>query len=686
MELFKDVRINVESVKSGASFIVHTILKKFMSDDADKLAKLFIQKYDKLLMQYAEEDITDYLKLRRLIVVFKPALASVLEPGEVFDLICDAVSINFNSMLASAKRQIKGEVKVIENRKPILPGSDPSVDLMFFCTECKEKFEIPADLKTQLLDSSDGIELPKHHEKEMIIIIIKAKPEVSIAESGKELKSDLDESQFSADHVMGNTYSSDSNVDYLEVLSVGIDIGSSTSHLVFSKLTLKREQGFFNMSNRFIPISRKVIYEGNIIFTPLLDRNTIDIDAIIKFIHDEFKKARIDPSSVDTGAVIVTGEASKKQNAAEIVNKIATEAGKFVSATAGPNFEAFLSAKGSGAIGLSQNPPRTILNVDVGGGSSKLSIISKGKVLSTAAISVGARLLGINKKFKIWKIDDPCRFVLEELGFSYQVGDIISEAEVKIIAKRFAEILIEVMRGSAKSDLSKRLMITEDLEFFTSIAEYSFSGGVSELIYGSKSEFDDIGKYLAEAITTQMKELNMKIIESMNKIRATVIGAGAYSLSISGSTCFVSNNIKLPLLNIPVLPVNVSFRNFSREIVKTEIQKTFKNFDFIEGEDLVALYFIRPVMSSSEKIIEFAKAIEEALPNSIAKKKKMILLFEMDGARIIGTTFRNHTAIQDSLICLDELTLEAGDWIDIGAPLHDGDTYPVTVKSLVFKR
>ncbi|MFX1284320.1 MAG: ethanolamine ammonia-lyase reactivating factor EutA [Promethearchaeota archaeon] len=685
MELYKDVKIHVDSVKSGACFIVYTILKKFMPEEADELAELFNRKYDKQLMKYTEEDITDYLKLRRLIVTFKPVLASVLEPGEVFNITCEAVSMNFNAMLASARRQITGEVNVVETRSPLLPGHDPSIDIMFICTECKEKFDIPADLKAQLLDSSDGIELPKHHDTEMQIIIVKVEPESSSRESESKIKSDLDEIQFSAEHVMGNTYSDDSNAEYLEVLSVGIDIGSSTSHLVFSKITLKREQGFLNMSNRFIPISRKVIYEGNIIFTPLLDRNTIEIDAVIKFIHKEFKNANIDPSLVDTGAVIVTGEASKKQNAAEIVNKISTETGKFVSATAGPNFEAFLGAKGSGVIGLSQSPPRTILNADVGGGSSKLSIISKGRILSTAAISVGARLLGIDKEFKIWRIDEPCHIVMEELGLNYRVGDIISKAEVKFVAKKFAEILMEVMKGPAKSDVAKRLMITEDLEFSIPITEYSFTGGVSELIYGSEGEFDDIGKYLAEEITIQMKDLNLKIIEPVNKIRATVIGAGAFSLNVSGSTCFVSENITLPLLNVPVLPVNVTFRNFTCEIIIKEIQNSFKNFDFIEGEDLVALYFIRPVMSSGEKIIEFTKAIEEALPNSVVKKKKIILLFKMDGARIIGTTFRRETSIQDNLICLDELTLEAGDWIDIGAPLRSGDTYPVTVKSLVFK-
>jgi len=273
---------------------------------------------------------------------------------------------------------------------------------------------------------------------------------------------------------------------------------------------------------------------------------------------------------------------------------------------------------------------------------------------------------------------------MQELNMNYQLGDIISEEDVKTIAKKYAEALFEVMRGPAKNNITKKLMITDNLDFSIPINEYSFCGGVAEMIYGGDNEYDDIGKYLAEEIIILMTDLNLPIVEPENKIRATVIGAGAFSHSVSGSTCFVDKNIKFPLLNIPVIPVNVTYVNFSTKKVEEEINGAYKNFDFEKGKDLVALYFTIPI-SNYKLLLIFAKSIEKALPNSVTNKKKIILLFEMDIAKIQSTTIRRETSIQKNLFCLDELFLEAGDWIDIGAPLHEGQVYPVTIKSLVFK-
>jgi len=685
MTSYAEVQLDIESVKSGISGIVSKFFEKSINKDTAQLKDSFISKYNSILEKYKEEDTNDYLKLRRLITEFKPALSSVLQLGEEFDGLCESVIPFFNVMLDSAKQQIMGESSRSKTKGPVMPGSDQSTDIRYYCTVCKQKFDIPQKMKTQLLNSVENVVIPEHHGKEMKIMIVRLNHTATPQEDNNVVESKLDESEFSAAILMGHFNSLEYNVEYLKVLSVGIDVGSSTSHLVFSRITLKREQSFFNPSNRFLPINRELIYEGRIIFTPLSNSNTIDIESVVNFIQEEYKKANIATNMVDTGAVIVTGEAARKQNAAEIVNRISSETGKFVSATAGPNFEALLGAMGSGVVKQSQTTQRTIMNVDVGGGSCKLSIISKGYIHSTAAIRVGGRLLGIDKKFKIWRIDEPSHFLMQELNLNYKLWDIISEKDVRIFAKKYAEILLEVMRGPAKSNIAKKLILTDNLDFTVPIDEYSFSGGVAEMIYGSTKEYDDIGKYLAQEIRNLMNNLNLPIVEPDNKIRATVIGAGAFSLSISGSTCFVDENIKLPVFNVPVIPVNVTYENFSAKKVEEEVNRAFKNFDFEEGKDLVALYFTRPILSSSERLLIFAKALETALSNSAVNKKMIILLFGMDIAKILATTIRRETSIKNNLICLDELILKAGDWIDIGEPLRDGEVYPVTVKSLIFK-
>ena len=167
---------------------------------------------------------------------------------------------------------------------------------------------------------------------------------------------------------------------------------------------------------------------------------------------------------------------------------------------------------------------------------------------------------------------------------------------------------------------------------------------------------------------------------------ATVIGAGSFSLSVSGSTCYFDKSILFPLENIPVINVNIRKESYSPEKLLKEMGNAFRRFDMKEGEDLVALYFKDPIYRNNFYLTDFAKAIEEALPNSIANNKMVILIFDQDMGGSLGIALRRDTALQTNLICMDELELEEGDWIDIGAPLYSGQAFPVTVKSLVFNK
>jgi ethanolamine utilization protein EutA len=451
---------------------------------------------------------------------------------------------------------------------------------------------------------------------------------------------------------------------------------------------MKRETSLFNMTNRFNLVNREILYEGSIIFTPQIDRYNIDVDAVVEFCEEEYEKAGMIPEMIETGAVIVTGETAKKQNAAEIVERLSSKSGKFVSAAAGPNLESLLSAMGSGIVNYSHETQRTILHVDIGGGTSNLAIASNGQIISTACINVGGRLLGIDKDFKIWRIDGPSQFLMNEFGMSYKIGDTISKEDAITIAREYAKALFEVMRGPAKSVVSKELMMTGELDFSLPIDCISFSGGVAEMIYGDEKTYDDIGNILADEIKKLVDDQGLIIIEPENKIRATVIGAGAFSLSVSGSTTFFDENIILPVTDIPVLPINLGTKDFSSERVVDEVRKAYTTFDMVEGEDVVALYFKDRIVSTKYDgdlwLKPFAKTIEKALSNSIANKTLIILVFSYDVAKRLGLTIRDETSIKENIIVLDEMQLEAGDWIDIGTPLKSTESFPVTVKSLVF--
>jgi ethanolamine utilization protein EutA len=471
-------------------------------------------------------------------------------------------------------------------------------------------------------------------------------------------------------------------INEIEILSVGVDVGSSTSHLVFSNLLLKRDQG--SVTRRFNIQERNIIYEGRIIQTPLLDDKTIDIKKLTGFFKEEYERAGIDPADIQTGAVIVTGESARKKNARQIAEALSSDAGKFVAATAGPNFESLIAAMGSGAAARSKNENKTILSCDIGGGTSNIAISRNGETLSTSCISVGGRLLGVDSKRKIWRMDEPAKTVMADLGLKHQVGDRISKADIERIAGKFADVLFEVMTGPATSPLARQLMLTSDLNFPGRIDEYSFSGGVAELMYGGLNNFDDIGHFLADKIKLSALELSVPVIELPNKIRATVIGAGAYSLSISGCSGFRDDKVSFPIRNVPVMRVDVDQSQLSTEHVISQINTSFQRFDLEEGDEIIALYFKDPVRVSYPQMELFAKSIEAALANTIKNDLPVILIFETDIACSVGNVIRRETQVKTNLLSLDELKLKEGDWIDIGEPLVGDQVFPVTVKSLVF--
>ncbi len=692
-ERISNIEIIMESQTNTLEFLLKFILEKKGHQDSEELGNKFMQEHAKLIKTYEKEDLTELSRYYRHIMMVKPALNTILKPGMEYDELCDALVSHFNITLDRIRKQVNDKNAKKKRSGPILPGSNKSFELRYFCSVCNDSFEIPPEMKEKIDNSDEKVELPKHHDKEMVIKIVKIEEEKNHEEEFEEIKI------HPAELLMGHLDSAEADAEYLNILSVGIDIGSSTSHLIFSRLTLKRETSFFNMSNRFILVNREILYEGNIIFTPLIDKFNIDIEKVIEFCEKEYGRAEITPEMVDTGAVIVTGETAKKENAAEIVKRLSSESGKFVSASAGPNFESMLGIMGSGTVEQSKRLQKNLMNVDVGGGTSNIAIASKGDVLSTSCINVGGRLLGIDKDFKIWRIDEPTKWIMKELSMNYTIGDIIPEEDVLKITKEYAQALFEVIRGPATGKIAKLLMMTDDIEILVPLDGYSFSGGVAEMIYdrGVDKEIDenlnpynDIGLYLAKEIKYLIENYDLPLVEPENKIRATVIGAGAFSLSVSGSTCYYDEAINLPLENVPVVPINIDSKDLYDESkfneFKDRIAVALKNFSLVEGEDVFALYFKDILIGSN--IVPLAKIVELALPNSIENNKKIIVILRGDGGKILGLTIKKETSIKGNLFCLDELELEAGDWIDIGAPFQTENrkAFPVTIKSLVFNQ
>ena len=682
---YQKISLDIEQNKKNLLFTIDKLIENLFPTNFNQLKKKFRLVYETRIEFHQKEDITDYLKLRRLITEFKPSLEFILDPGPECGQIIDWMSSTFEVLLGGAKRQLTGELK----RSSIGGLSKPGIK--YFCKICNEFFDIPKDEEEKILNSDEKVPLPKHHEQEMCIKIENVEHiETNIP------KVQINETDFSVNHLIQFKPGLESSIspDFIKVTSVGIDIGSSTSHLIFSELILKREVGFFNMTGRYLLISRKVLYESQIINTPLLDETTIDVEAVISFIEQEYKKAGISKEEVDTGAVIITGETAKKKNAEEIVKRISSETGKFVSATAGPNYESVLGIMGSGILEKSQVDQKVYVNIDLGGGTSNLAVGFKGNITSTSCINVGGRLLGIDKDLTIWRIEQPTYKLMEILGLSYSIGEKILLEDANKIVQTYASALLEVMQGPALSEVAKLLMMTPDIEFTEKIDAYSFSGGVAEFIYAKNLphlfEYRDIGVLLAQEIKKQIEKKELIIIEPENKIRATVIGAGAFSLSVSGTTCYVDPSVSLPITNIPVVPVNVTKETFSIEHTEKAIIKALKSFDIDQLKDQVALYFDEPIYHVSGYLGELARGIELGLQERIVKETDVslpvILIFKTDLAKMLSLYIKKETRLPKKIILLDEIQLAQGDWIDIGEALAKRNVFPVTVKSLVFKK
>ncbi|MCK4897014.1 MAG: ethanolamine ammonia-lyase reactivating factor EutA, partial [Candidatus Heimdallarchaeota archaeon] len=296
----------------------------------------------------------------------------------------------------------------------------------------------------------------------------------------------------------------------LNLVSAGIDVGTTTSHLIFSKLKL--EKIYTPRGVKFEVTKREILYKGNILLTPLVDGQTIDYLKLVVFIKSEYEHANMSIDDIDTGAVIITGESAKKENAEDLVKALAYKAGKFVCAAAGPNFESVIAAMGSGAAQYSKETKKTVMNIDIGGGTSNIAIVKNGEIIDAACVNVGGRLLAFDTEDKIVRIEDPIRNLEDKIGIKFEYGDHITIDQKRKMARILAESLFETLDRNLQTQIAKNLLMTNPLEYEGTIDELMFSGGVAEYIYKQTEEyFGDLGKFLGEEIIDIIKEKNIRV-------------------------------------------------------------------------------------------------------------------------------------------------------------------------------
>ena len=338
------------------------------------------------------------------------------------------------------------------------------------------------------------------------------------------------------------------SADNVELTTVGLDVGSSTTHLMFARVHLQRLST--SLSSRFVVAGREILWRSPIHLTPYRADFTIDAERLAGITRAAYGAAGLARDDVDSGAVILTGEALKRHNAGEIAALFAEESGKFVCATAGHHLEAALAAQGAGAVALSRQKAKTILNVDIGGGTTKFALVAGGEVLATAAVAVGGRLAVVGDDGELERIETPLKTLADRLEIPLRVD------QRGRLAREMARILIALIRQEPARGVARELLLTEPLPATPKPEAITFSGGVAEYLFGRETRnYGDLGPDLAQAITHGLGHgaVPLPVWDPGQGIRATVIGAAQFTVQVSGNTILISDPARLPLRNIPVL-------------------------------------------------------------------------------------------------------------------------------------
>jgi ethanolamine utilization protein EutA len=469
--------------------------------------------------------------------------------------------------------------------------------------------------------------------------------------------------------------------DEIVVLSVGVDIGSSTSHLVFSRIVLER------LDSRYVVSTREAFYQSDILLTPYAAEEEIDAAALGAFIDRQYRDANVDPDEIDTGALILTGVAVRRRNARRIGELFARQAGKMVAVSAGDSLETVMAAHGAGAVARSIRDRATVMNVDVGGGTSKIAVCADGRVTDVTALDVGARLICLDGGGRIVRVEEAGRRFGAEIGVALEPGAPLGAEAARAMAARMAERLFEAMEGASPTAAGSGLLRLDPLSSRAAIDLVTFSGGVSEYIYGREAaSYGDLGVLLAQEIRARAERWGPKLDRANEGIRATVIGASQYTTQVSGSTIYVSPLEALPLRNVPVIAPAFALDadEIDSAVVADAIKAMLKRLDLGEAETPVAVFVPWRGSATFQRLDAFCQGVVDGLAVVLADGHPLVLAGDGDVGGLMGIHLREEMQIENAIISVDGLDLKEFDYIDIGTMLPNSGAVPVVIKSLIF--
>jgi len=474
--------------------------------------------------------------------------------------------------------------------------------------------------------------------------------------------------------------------DNVSLMTVGMDIGSSGTQVIFSRVNLRRLAE--DLTSRYYVVSRETLYQSPVALTPYQSDERIDDAKLGAIIDDAYEAAGLHPDKIDTGVVILTGEALRRENAQGIAAILSEQGGEFVTATAGHHMESMLAAYGSGAARVSSDEGKRILNVDIGGGTTKLGLVEKGKVIATAAVHIGGRLQVVENG-KIVRLDPAGKYHAKRAGFNWNRGDTIDTADMQKVADVMADTLVAALATRPMPHDVAHLYLTDPILDFGRIDGIMFSGGVAEYVYQRETrDFGDMGPRLGRAIRERIAQgaFPWPVLPAGECIRATALGASEYSVQLSGNTSTISAPGQLlPRRNLQVVqPPFVPAESIDAEQLAQAIKSHITAFDLDDTDRDIALALRWTGLPTYPRLAAFADGIKRGLADRIARKLPLYIMLDGDVAQTLGHILRDELNVDSELLVIDGVVLWDFDYIDLGRIRMPSYTVPVTIKSLVF--
>ncbi len=469
--------------------------------------------------------------------------------------------------------------------------------------------------------------------------------------------------------------------------SVGIDIGTSTTQLVISRLTLEDRANPYSVP-RVAITGREVLFRSAVHFTPLRSDTVIDAEGVRAIVEEEYRSSGFEKGQIATGAVIITGETARKENAAQVLESLAGYAGDFVVATAGPDLEAVLAARGAGADEYSRERGTELLNFDIGGGTSNLALYDGGVLRGTGCLNVGGRLVRLDRESReiLWVSPVVERWRAETgKGSGISPGRRVTEEELSPLLSDMVTALEEAAGAREKSFLSELFQTEGALRLPAGegpVRAISFSGGVADCIWSPPEEpfaYGDLGVLLGRAIRASERLRGIEWVGLHETIRATVVGAGSHATELSGSTIFY-RGAEFPLKNLPLLKLTREEEQGDAARIAGAIREKLALF----GGEGVALGLRGEKNPSYARVREIAQGIARGLSPLTEKGLCLVTAVETDMAKVLGQALGALT--DGGVVCLDSVNIETGDYLDVGNPVSGGTAVPVVVKTLAFER